>query len=144
MTKHRHYDLIVAKAANMDLVVFIKLGDQWQVTGCHDNQVINIASHYDYFLCLHQHKEACLHWLKGGEIECLEGGTWLPFRRSHEWKKEAAVMNPTTKIRIKPKKEKRWIAYNRTTGSTYGTFDTKEVCEGYHPEHQHIEIEAEV
>ncbi|AUR96806.1 hypothetical protein NVP1232O_72 [Vibrio phage 1.232.O._10N.261.51.E11] len=107
--KHKHYDMIVAKAENMDLVLFIKLGEQWQATGCHDNKIINIASHYDYFLCLPRHKEVCLHWLNGGEIECLEGGTWLPFRRSHEWKKEAAVMNPSTKIRIKPKKEKRWV-----------------------------------
>lgn len=114
---HKHLEMIVAKAANMDLVLFIKLGDQWQATGCHDNQVINIASHYEYFLCLPQHKEECLHWLNGGKIQAIHFENQTPNSGvmfdsmlvdvddefdTYKWKVNHIFMEPH-EIRIKPK-----------------------------------------
>ncbi|AZU97901.1 hypothetical protein [Vibrio phage LP.1] len=109
--KHKHYDMIVAKAANMVLVQFIKMGDNWETTGSHDNQTVNFGDHYDYFLCLPQHKEAVLSLLNGGEAQTFRD-------QFDEWRDAiVSIWNPACwymqegrKSRIKPRKEKRWIA----------------------------------
>lgn len=62
--KHKHYDKIVAKAANMDLVVFCR--DAYHVKeGWFETYNLPIQEEFDYFLCLPQHKESCLAWLNG-------------------------------------------------------------------------------
>lgn len=152
--KHKHYEIIVAKAANMDLVLFIKLGDRWQVTGCHDNQVINIASHYDYFLCLPQHKEACLHWLNGGDLiqdsQHVDGkysdveASLNPNFDSHG----DLFMTTERNIRMKPDKEKRWILVNAIDDFQPRMFDDESdadhILQGSHPNWSKHEIEVEV
>lgn len=112
MTTHKHAKLIKAKADNMELVLFIKVGDKWQVTGCQDNQIINIASHYEYFLCLPQHKDVCSHWLGGGEIEFNSqySDGWGEYSPITTWSLGSVFMQGDYQLRIKPNKEKLWIA----------------------------------
>ena len=64
--KHKHYDMIVALAENMNLATFCKgkLGKEWIDLGGEGLPCFIPDNHY--FLCLPQHKEACLHWLNGG------------------------------------------------------------------------------
>ncbi|CAH9014991.1 conserved hypothetical protein [Vibrio phage 466E53-1] len=156
--KHKHYDMIVTKAANMDLVIFIKLDGKWEV-GSHESQIINFGSHYEYFLCLPQHKEACLHWLNGGGVEVRniagvhQGWDKLPdYAEKPSWLPHADFMNERCEVRIKPKKEKRWIAVNpdgyilpihadsKESIMTHASFDTSRLT----PNVQFIEIEVEL
>ncbi len=115
--KHKHYDMIMAKAENMDLVVFCNHETEgWKAISGSD-----YLPHYpdsDYFLCLPQHKEACLHWLNGGEIEYKSKGYW---RSSKSWPEYAVsefgainyFTSEDSEARIKPKKEKIWVAYHK-------------------------------
>lgn len=124
--KHKHYDMIVAKAANMDLVVFVKNVEvetggllsqsvehiDWSETGEIGAQMPCFHEDLDYFLCLPQHKEVCLHWLNGGDAQKV---TTTPIAHLNlgeitEWEEGHIFMNPHVVIRVKPKKEKRWIA----------------------------------
>lgn len=71
--KHKHYNKIVAKAANMSLVVFCRdtyhIGEGWFET--HN---LPIQDEFDYYLCLPQHKEDCLAWLNGANINFIFDG----------------------------------------------------------------------
>lgn len=65
--KHKHYDKIVAKSANMNLVVFCR--DAYHVEeGWFETPNLPIQDEFDYYLCLPQHKKACLAWLNGANI----------------------------------------------------------------------------
>lgn len=77
--KHRHHDMIVTKAGNMDLVLFNKAGYQKKWVVSHET-CLPVFSDCEYFLCLPQYKEVCLHWLNGGEIEINENGWVAPWR----------------------------------------------------------------
>ncbi|CAL9964262.1 hypothetical protein VPH219E481_0086 [Vibrio phage 219E48-1] len=159
--KHKHYDMIVAKAANMELETFIKEGGEWRLM----NNAIPISESFDYFLCLPQHKEFCLHWLNGGDVQdffeeewsdcaSLAHATEVGGDNTLEFSMHHMFMNEEFNFRIAPKKEKRWIAFNSkalmTTRDTYTTGvecedALNEVGEIYenHP-WQFIEIEVEV
>ena len=111
MTAHKHASMIKAKADNMELVVFVK-NDEWDLTeSCND--ALMFFAGKDYFLCLPQHKNACFHLLNGGESEFR-----LIYSISEEWTKGTTVswtdrhwcMSDDFESRIKPRKEKRWIA----------------------------------
>jgi len=147
--KHEHYDLICAKAANMNLVVFKKLPFEWIELEYNE---MNFIESSKYFLCLPQHKEACLHWLNGGEIEkyCQPSGgvgfNWynkkFPNKR---WGIYHAFMDNNSNIRIKPRKEKRWIIYNLDKDCVEQVFESD--ASGFHdPSFRHSmhEIEVEV
>ncbi|CAH9014147.1 hypothetical protein VPH5P1C_0164 [Vibrio phage 5P1c] len=153
--------MIVAKAANMDLVVFEK-----QNTATHDkeifkelipdgNRAIWFHESFDYFLCLPQHKETCLHWLNGGESQYLSNGMekWINFGNSTGWSDTHLFMTTEYEFRIKPKKEKRWIAYCASRNQVIPhAQDTKQLASDYtalhYPYHvdewQFIEIEVKV
>lgn len=153
--KHKHYDMIVAKSANFELTQFIKIGDNWEIVGSHDNKVVSFADHYEYFLCLPQHKEACLHWLNGGDIQVRDFVT-SPFCDvgwTKAWELEDyGFMVDGWVFRIKPKKEKRWIAVNpdgyvlpihadsKESIRAHASNDTSRLTLGV----QFIEIEVEV
>lgn len=128
MSKHRHYDMIVAKAANMELVVFLKCGDEWFFNDTSES--FNFLSHAEYFLCLPQYKEACLHWLDGGDIQYKhisddEREIFHDYTYEKVWDRELVFMDSNFEIRIKPKKVKRWVGYNsddkQTTNVTYSS-----------------------
>ena len=74
MSKHKHYEMIVAKAADTELVVFFKCDTGWYFDDT--SETIKFHSDTDYFLCLPQHKEYCLHWLNGGEVQDLYDDEW--------------------------------------------------------------------
>lgn len=151
--KHKHYEMIVAKAANMDLVVFVKTCDNgaWYEKG--DNSACQWWEDSDYFLCLPQHKEACLHWLNGGDVIVKD----FPDDEYNErtllsegfsgWHDATIFMDLPTKIRIKPHKEKRWVGVNSKTGVTTHLQESREGLEKRIDglsDYQVIEIEVEV
>ncbi|CAH9017232.1 conserved hypothetical protein [Vibrio phage 193E37-1] len=154
--KHKHYEMIVAKAANMDLVVFSKRNDsnRWVELEIH-KQCISFNEAHSYFLCLPQHKDACLHWLNGGELEILFFDNWegiSDFSCDYNWKSTCKFMRNEHPLRIKPKKEKRWIAYCASRNQVIPhAQDTKQLASDYtalHYSHhvdewQFIEIEVE-
>lgn len=126
--KHPHYDKIVAKAANMDLVVFTRQGSKWNAL----NEFPAWNEDYEYFLCQPKHKEACLHWLNGGKVQ-VKNETYLDWVDcgSHDddpqWYKDVWMMRELNEYRIKPRKEKRWIAYRKGFGDCAPrTFDSVE------------------
>lgn len=115
--KHEHYDMIVAKAENTELVQFIRIGGDWSEF-TQSNFRFNREN--DYFLCLPQHKEACLHWLNGGGVQDNFEGEWsdCPFlsqtintdsENSLVFSVHHMFMNEEFHFRIAPKKEKRWV-----------------------------------
>lgn len=154
MSKHKHYEIGVAKLANTDLVVFFKDGDDWFFDDTSESY--NFRSDIEYFLCLPQHKEACLHWLNGGEVQAFFEGDWvncislsksanvLKFTHYHMF------MDDGLEFRIKPKKVKRWIAYG-TNSQKMGvrTFSSKCECVDQYGDEvlngpiQYFEIEVE-
>jgi hypothetical protein len=124
--KHKHYEMIVAKAANMDLVVLIKskTTNRWEAM-----ELSCIPSFYEeseYFLCLPQHKEACLHWLNGGEVEENYNSRWDKVEQ-HSWHGQSVFnFDDGYIIRIKPKKEKRWIATCKGWNASQKVFRSRE------------------
>ena len=138
--KHKHYDMIVAKAANTELVKFVKHLGEWIATQTDE---WNIAS--DYFLCLPKHKEACLHWLNGGDVISANtdarDGSINPY--GGKWSSDCYFMNEFHNLRIKPKKEKRWIVYRN--GNVYGEYlSVDSINDDFKSTGQVIEIEVEV
>lgn len=116
--KHKHYDMICAKAANMDLVVFVKnesTGEWWWLSGD-----LPFNKHQDFFLCLPQHKDAVLAGLNGSNLEYLdeddleEGGDGWHSAFVNEWSETHWYMRePNIQIRIKPRKEKRYVVIHK-------------------------------
>ena len=148
--KHKHYDMIVAKAANMDLVVLNKNAvDEWIEQEYTETDVKFSETGFGYFLCLPQHKEPCLHWLNGGEVQDFFKGEWADCGGAFDWSCDHMMMDDEAKYRIKPKKEKRWIAYNpRQKRTNILTFDTRESIKDHYigepnADFQFIEIEVD-
>lgn len=111
MTAHNNAEMVKAKADNMDLVVLSQRpeGDWFELA---DQGEIHIKQKGEYFLCLPKHKEACLHWLKGGvsQLEYTKASypTWNAIDNdAKEWSFGHVFMNELLNIRIKPRKEIR-------------------------------------
>lgn len=113
--KHKHYDKIVAKADNMDLVVFTKsVADSlWYELHCDTFPVFE--ENKEYFLCLPQHKEACLAWLNGDDIHYQhnrfndEYGI-VVLSKEVCWAGDCIFMRNEYTFTKQPRKVKRWIA----------------------------------
>lgn len=119
MTKHKHTEMIKAKADNMELVVFIKTKQGWMVQDCNPDQ-LNFSCGHNYFLCLPQHNEngQCLHWLNGGYVIVRdypedERERVLLVSGRPNWHDASVFMCERAGIRIKPKKEKRYIGVKK-------------------------------
>lgn len=155
MTKHKHAEIIKAKADNMELAVFCKgIND-----GCEWHEVKRFPNWQDnasYFLCLPQHNEhgQCLAWLNGGDLQYSHDGVgFSDLAEQSKWDPDSAFMDSNLHIRIKPSKEKRWIAHFkygdrfRTTQFSYETIEQLKVAvhapDGF-DNWQFIEIEVEV
>lgn len=146
--KHKHYEMIVAKAENMELVVFEKSKlSGWVLLERH---LIPDSDACEYFLCLPQHKEACFHWLNGGDVQVdICGWSGVVAFDGHVWSPNVCFMSNVNAVRIKPKKEKRWIGFHKC-GLTKKSYETKEEAmmdEKVHKPSNHwqfIEIEVEV
>ena len=158
MSKHKHYEMIVAKAADTELVVFFKFDTGWYFDDT--SETIKFHSDTDYFLCLPQHKEYCLHWLNGGEVQDLYDDEWTycaPLSKTINTDSENSLkfshhhmfMNEEFNFRIKPKKVKRWIGvYHTNQFQPTRTFRHKNDLDTFIAEsgigYQSIEIEIEV
>ena len=117
MSKHVHADMICAKAMNQELVklVYCCVSKLWVVS--HSEEFLIQGK---YFLCTEKHKEACLHYLNGGDV--VLSSTMLG--RGSERIIENEEVLPWTLLSIfcdddyniiayvAPKKEKRWVVYN--------------------------------
>lgn len=149
MTSHKHAKLIKAKADNMELVLFaMSTGSNYgKLTECNRNTFPKDNENINYFLCLPKHKEACLHWLNGGEIQILDGNSWDDcdphLGGDQTWFIDwFLLMNNGCDFRIKPRKEKRWILINKALNRVYNELYD------YQPKNQNgwvsHEIEVEV
>lgn len=110
--KHKHCDMIFAKAENMQLIQFVYCHhyEKWRL--CAGQEDVRFVEGGKYFLCLPKHKEACLYALNNDvSVELytdgllygrglLVGGNW----GDSDW-----YMRDDLESRVKPKKEKRWI-----------------------------------
>lgn len=114
MAAHKHAAMIKAKADNMKLAVFIKIGNgPWLETSGFPTD-----ENYLYFLCLPQHKEACHHWLNGGEIQFKNDGLMyfedIDYGYTGNWSLSRFFMDEQCQLRIKPRKQKRYIAIRKS------------------------------
>lgn len=111
--KHPHYDMIVAKAANMDLVRFANFHVEWVIQSDCVQESTQFNKDIEYFLCLPQHKDACLHWLNGGDVQIERATNDRLIVDSYEnsalkkWTYTQGFMQESNLFRIKPRKEKR-------------------------------------
>lgn len=162
--KHKNCEMIMAKAVNMDLVVFCKDKSEGAWVETHFENML----HNETFLCLPQHGDFCLHWLNGGELQLMEhkckvnDATWEDFTIVPElqpWYSSILFMSSCHSFKIKPKKEKRWIgvfidkltlsgkAIMRTTELSYESIEELK-RDSHAPDGfggwQFIEIEVEV
>lgn len=157
--KHANSEMIKAVLDNTELAIFCEVvdhgnedGNYWAVSSLRDL----VSCFNKFFVCLPQHKEACLHWLNGGEVEFECGSKWHSCSDwSREWYETSGFTCEDNKLRIKPKKEKRWIATFPWNGNeSYVTpkhFRCKESLNCYivnnygaRDYYQAIEIETEV
>lgn len=146
--KHKHYEMIVAKAANMDLVIFAREGDRGDGLW-HELMCMPRWGDENYFLCLPQHADACLHWLNGGDVQGEDPNNkgvfddYAPHKDRIHWSSTAWYMREDKLVRIKPKREKRWIVYRN--GTVYGPYkSTDDINEDFKRTGQVLEIEVEV
>ncbi|AUR98843.1 hypothetical protein NVP1256O_04 [Vibrio phage 1.256.O._10N.286.45.F8] len=102
--KSKYAELFTAKLNDMDLVLFEKHKDwdEWALTGDSDRYFM-VSDNFEYFLCLPQHKEACLHWLNGGDAEFhLYGDSWGKYSSfKGRWDDESDFIDEDVIIRIK-------------------------------------------
>ena len=141
MTAHRHAKMIKAKADNMELVVFEKDPSGWLMK---ISDIIHMNPSKEYFLCLPQHKEVCLHWLNGGTISDVSKATdWYMDENGLKnvvWSDNSIFMSEDYNLSIKPRKEKRWIAINIKNHEVCLCHEEDKPPFGY----QIVEIEVEV
>ena len=153
--KHKHAEMICAKAANMELVVFCYGNGKWFERACGFSE-IRWWENRRYFLCLPQHKEVCLHWLNGGEYQVneLAQENMLSIDQTIEkggWCLDHWFMSKVFTFRIKSRKEKRWIGVWRES-VTPRSFESRDSAEfwvthnsGANQDYwQFIEIEIEI
>lgn len=149
-SKHVHYDKIAAKINNMTLVVFYNDPEHGWVECMED--FIDMHPDVEYFLCIPKHKKEVLHWINGGheDVECnskfTKGWTKCSAITWVAWNPLGGYMREDATYRIKPRKVKRWIAYNdknKQLGAQ--TFGKEDMARSVYPEaDQFIEIEIEM
>lgn len=114
MSKHKHYDMIVAKAENTDLAVFYKAVHESEWKDLPRSPFPVFIETNEYFLCLPERKEACLDWLNGGSylystdgahfsklVDCHHGGSsWSDCMNGHAC---LSWINPNHTLKKKPK-----------------------------------------
>lgn len=110
---HVHAEIIKSKADDTSLVVFRKneITGVWLEVVKNDDVFHKFST---YFLCLPNHKEACLHWLNGGEAQtdrgCGEFVDSYPLSDfDGKWYCDFWYMLDDYESRIKPRKETRHV-----------------------------------
>lgn len=151
MAKHKHAEMIKAKADNMELVVFVKknnTNEWWEVFGD-----LPFNQQQDFFVCLPKHKDAVLNVLNGGMSQVNYGEYWSECNCNEpiHWFDNWWYMDNKCESRIKPRKEKRWIVAKPIALVSMMYFNSKSDAEdavkystGEFKGVQVIEIEVEV
>ena len=130
--RHKHYDLIISKAANMDLVAFCEHKENEWIECLED--FIDMHPSCNYFLCLPKYRDACRNWLSGGTSQYLSNTTnlWINFGGSKLWILTHLFMTNECEIRINPTKEKRWIAISKLDMNVMNdVFESVELAKEY-------------
>lgn len=125
---HKHYEMIMAKAKNMELtVLYAPETDKW-VKWVGSKKAIFFTEDDNYFLCHPKHTEACLHWLNGGKVVVMaskfNSSYVLSANDGRKWDPEHIFMFDNVGFAIEFKKREKWIIY-RIDGSIVGPFDNK-------------------
>jgi hypothetical protein len=112
MVAHSNAAILKAYADNTDLVVFIlDSNSKWIRT---NPKALMDYPDDEFFACLPQHNESnqCLHWLNGGDVLVKSKfvTSWEVVFHGQVWGDTIGWMREDAKYRIKPRKEKRWIA----------------------------------
>lgn len=125
-TPHPRAAMMKAYADDTSLCVFVKSGytGAWWLL----SRDIAFNKHQDFFACLPQHKEACLHWLNGGEVEFLECGSYHQISSKIKWSSSHLFMGEMFQTRIKPRNEKFWLVVKTDKHVTFGGFREARVC----------------
>lgn len=123
MTAHNHAEIVKTKADNMELVLFAqsKGGETYgKWTECNKDTLPKNSEFCNYFLCLPKFKDQCSDWLNGIEVEykviqSVPNNEWydLSAYNDGDWSIGHAFMSDMYEFRVKPRKEKRWIAVKR-------------------------------
>tara|TARA_R110002012_G_scaffold276277_1_gene463222 strand:+ start:52 stop:525 length:474 start_codon:yes stop_codon:yes gene_type:complete len=156
--KHVNAEMIKAVADNIDLVIFFNDIEDCEWRECSFEMLINSDWPTEHFLCLPQHNESgqCLHWLNGGSLhhrkvkQKLSDSSFCPVwsrGESIEWSNDSPFMSDEFEFRIKPKKEKRWIAYDKGQKRVgILTFDSEQAIKSHYGDEADSfhEIEVEV
>lgn len=132
--KSKCAELFTAKLNDMDLVLFEKHKGWCKWSTAHESdRYFMVSDNFEYFLCLPQHKEVCLHWLNGGDVQAIHFENQMPDSgvmfdsdfvdledevSTYPWKDNHIFMQDH-EIKIKPKKEKRWIATFPWSGNAF-------------------------
>lgn len=128
--KHKHVELIKAKADNMELVKFYKsTSNGWCVCS---NQGCVFDEKWKYYLCLPQHKEECLAWLNGSHIQDYFKGEWVNCKdyKGEDWTwMDNIFMNEEAVLRVAPKKVIKYAIYDKVEKVVGWTFDDKSLVE---------------
>jgi hypothetical protein len=117
MAKRKHSKMIKAWADNNELVAYSrKNGGQWHACGYRPYWFED----RDYFLSQQKHKNECLHWLNGGEIQWSDHfhgwsdkDNYADDLESQKFFPGNAFMLDDNKFRIKPKKETRYVVVHK-------------------------------
>jgi hypothetical protein len=114
--KHPHAEMIKAKADNMGLVVFYNRNISTLWNELLETGEVILLKDYQYFLCLPQHKDECLHWLNGGKIQYQTElvAEFKDYQPEIRFGVGSIFMQSDFDIRIKPRKEKRWVAIRKS------------------------------
>lgn len=135
MKEHSNAGILKAYADNTDLVIFIlDSNSKWIRT---NPKALMDYPDDEFFACLPQHNEngQCLHWLNGGNVQDKFEDEWSDIKQHNgnpDWNGlDQIFMNEEFELRIKPRKEKRWIAVNNSLYATPMTFISKQECENY-------------
>lgn len=120
---HKYSELFKAKLDNMDLVLLHKHQgwDEWMVEKSatrNDHPNFLVSDMFDYFLCLKEHTEACLHWLNGGhetlEVNSPFTGKFVQCYRLEKWRADGGYMRSDCEYRIRPSEEQLRIAKGKS------------------------------
>lgn len=134
--KHEQSKILKAYADNKDLCILTLDAGKWIHTS---PKAIFDYPFSEFFACLPKHKNECLHWLNGGEVEIMEHkfkvhdaffADYTIDKELQPWNESLEWMSSCHSFRIKPKKVKRWIGVYGIF-STPMLFDSRDDCEEY-------------
>ncbi|QAU04500.1 hypothetical protein Va1_147 [Vibrio phage Va1] len=113
--KHRHCDMITSVINDMNLSVFVCVvshtiggGQTVRHERWLQSDIGSMANDQrdNYFVCLPQHEESCIHWLNGGNVQSCRGNSiWNDvlekYGPDNNWHVGHLFMQENVQIRIK-------------------------------------------